>query len=154
MALSADARTVLQAVEDLQFTGRPYRWPEGFASEPSTNAGDLAHFDPVPLAAIHGELSPFAFDLDEQLRLLETEQALTHAVGPNMQCKSFVRPDGKIVVVGWAPDEQTQWWYFADVDGQRVHGIETSDDAPGSLGIDSYAMTELGRAILRKADED
>jgi predicted DNA-binding transcriptional regulator AlpA len=179
--LSNEARTVLQAIEDLQFTGRPDPRMAKLAKE--FGVFDLRYFDPVPVVALYGELVPFRFDLDTQLRLLETEEAVVHSVGATAYHMEYIRPDGKIVTVDDARDEEITPFsfpgtdpaanrgrpdrvYFAAIDGQRViyqnihlpRRIEdrvkatTRHGVPRGYRIDAYRITKAGRAMLRKID--
>ena len=154
--LSREARTVLQCIDDLQFTGRPNPRRAEFLA----GASALVFFDPVPFVAICGELAPVEFDIECQLRLLETEQAITHLIHNSLQIRTYTRPDGKTVTVDRVRDDD-EVIYRATVNGQMV--CEHNVDIPMNPGdrthglrelhylnrIVCYRITPLGRAALR-----
>lgn len=158
--LSREARTVLQCIDDLQFTGRP----DPRRAEFLAGASALVFFDPVPFVAICGELAPVDFDIECQLRLLETEQAITHLIHNSLQIRTYTRPDGKTVTVDHVRDDDKEGMYGAAVNGQIVYEqnvhipMNPGDRTNGlqelhhGIRIDCYRITALGRAALRRTD--
>ncbi len=152
-ALDKNAFRVLQAIEDLQFTGRQN-------AKPGYGDGFLVYFDPVPFVAIYAELSPITFDLDLQLRLLKTEEAVVHSIDSFAQHRTYVRPDGKKISVFTKRGEEDDCQYVATLDRQtmcaaNIHmprGIENrnikSTDLLNRFRIDCYRITKTGRAML------
>lgn len=158
--LSRDARTVLQCIDDLQFTGRP----DPRRAEIWAGASALVFLDPVPFVAICGELAPVDFDIECQLRLIETEQAITHLIHNSLQIRTYTRPDGKTVTVDHVRDDDKVGMYRATVNGQIVY--EQNENIPMNsedrtyglrelhhrIRIDCYRITALGRAELGHAN--
>ncbi len=146
--LSKHALEVLQIIEDLQFTGRPY-------TKPRYGDGRLVYFDPVPFVALYGELSPVTFDIYLQLRLLKTEEAVTHSVHHEARRANYIRPDGKVVAIYALLSEDEDYQYVATVDNHRVYAknifIAHGDTDPKLMDryrIDCYQITRVGRALL------
>jgi len=137
--LNTDARKVLQAINDLQFVGRPGTGKAEFGNR------HVYIIPTVPIYVLHGELfdEQFSrsFDLVSTLKLLKTQEAVIHIVNREFQNWKYVRPDGKTVAVkclfngnSVSPD--------VTVDG---HLVSTGFSI---MNIDCYQMTKTGREML------
>lgn len=150
--MDTEARKVLQAVNDLEFTGRIDPQLEAFLP----HGPALIYFSPVPTVALVGELWPLAFDLDVHLRALVVDGYLQRVITQGAQFGEYRRPDGKSVKIDRRSDEGDPM-YSATVDGELVYGRSPyhpprPDDYQPESGrrmyIEAFTITGGGRNFL------
>lgn len=152
--LSEQSLTVLRCINDLQFVGRDCLPGPGRLS-----------FDPVPHAAIAAELHPCTYDCRDVLRGLEIDEAIVREVLPMVDIRTWLRPDGKTVVLSMSVSEKwnrpSMYSASVDVDGDLVcacacspHILSREKDLDGTFHeawewrVEYYRITKEGRALL------